>query len=38
MLTDSPQIVLRPENQKVDENRQVSARCEAKGFPPPIIK
>ena len=38
MLTDSPQIVLRPENQKVDQNGQVSARCEAKGFPPPIIK
>ena len=33
----SPNITLVPENQTVDENGQVSERCEAEGHPPPKI-
>ena len=34
---DSPRIILSPEDQVVDENGEVSARCEAEGYPPPKI-
>lgn len=38
ILSDSPEITLRPGPKIVDENGQVTARCEAEGFPPPRIK
>ena len=37
MFLDSPTITLSPDSQAVDESGQVSARCEAKGYPPPKI-
>lgn len=34
----APQITLRPGNKVVDENNPLGVRCEAEGFPPPLIK
>lgn len=36
-VLDSPTIKLFPDDQVVDENGQVSMRCEAEGYPPPKI-
>ena len=37
-MLDSPKIIKPfPEDQIVDENGQVSVRCEAEGYPPPKI-
>ena len=34
----SPEIYVFPQDKVVNEYQQISARCEAKGFPPPKIK
>ena len=38
MTADSTDITLSPKNTDVSENKQISVRCEAKGFPPPKIE
>lgn len=37
-LSDAPRITHPPGNKIVDENNAVGVRCEAEGYPPPLIK